>query len=58
MFLYYALIILGLGEVGPVNEIECGFLVIIFLISGLIQTLVFGQVYGFMQMINQRGNMI
>jgi hypothetical protein len=49
---YNSIISLGLGEIGPVNNIELAFCYVSMLLSALMTSLIFGEVAVLISMIN------
>ena len=56
--IYYAVLINGFNELGPVNTIEIGFAILFLLSSSLINTLMFSQIVVLIQGIQRRSNSI
>jgi len=52
--LYYALLTSSLNEIGPVNEIEMIFTIILLLISSVVNALIFSEISLLITTISQR----
>ena len=54
--LYYGVLILGSNELGPINEIEMLFMIVVLLMSALLNALIFGDIATLAQIVGKKGS--
>jgi hypothetical protein len=54
--LYYGVLILGSNELGPINEIEMLFLIVVLLMSALLNALIFGDIAGLASVVGKKSS--